>query len=329
MYSQSLHFGDIKGTRFLIVGGAGFIGSNIAAYLLKHNAGMVRVLDDLSTGFYKNVEPLLQFDNFEFIEGDIRNYDTCLNACRDIDLITHQAAIGSVPRSVKNPMTTNDVNVSGFVNILFAAKESGIKRLVYASSSSVYGDELTLPKLENKTGKPLSPYAVSKKANELYADVFAELYGIQLLGLRYFNIFGPNQDPYGAYAAVIPLFIDGIMNGKPVYIDGDGGQTRDFTYIENAVQANVKALTKPGINSRHEVFNIAVGENFTVRQLFEEIQQALHSDHEAVYRDSRPGDIRNSLADISKARKILDYQPAVGFKTGIKHTIQYFKNLQS
>jgi UDP-N-acetylglucosamine/UDP-N-acetyl-alpha-D-glucosaminouronate 4-epimerase len=329
MYNRTLHFGDISNLRFLIVGGAGFIGSNIATYLLKHKAGKVRVLDDLSTGFYKNIEPLLLYENFEFIEGDIRDYDTCLNACKDIDLITHQAAIGSVPRSVKNPMTTNDVNVSGFVNMLFAAKESGIKRLIYASSSSVYGDELTLPKLEHKTGKPLSPYAVSKKANELYADVFAELYGIQVLGLRYFNIFGPNQDPRGAYAAVIPLFIDGIMHSKPVYIDGDGGQTRDFTYIENAVQANIKALTKPGIKSKHEVFNIAVGENFSVNDLYREVQQALNSSHKPVYRESRPGDIRNSLADISKAKEILDYKPDVDFKTGIMHTIQYFKNLEA
>lgn len=327
MYETPYHTSDLSNTSFLVTGGAGFIGSNIVEYLLKYGAKKVRVLDNLATGRIENVDLFKNNPAYEFIKGDIRDLETCRKACDGIDYVSHQAALGSVPRSIKEPQNTNDVNVGGFVNMITAAKDAGVKKFVYASSSSVYGDEKSLPKVEEKIGKQLSPYAVSKYANELYADVFYKTYGLQIIGLRYFNIFGPRQDPNGQYAAVIPLFVSKIMSRTEVYIDGDGEQTRDFTFVDNAVQANVRAMLTNNTEAAGKVFNIAVGENFSVNQLYNNIGKLLGSDHKPTYRDTRPGDIRNSLADISKAQTLLGYKPQFNFDKGLALTVEYFKNL--
>jgi UDP-N-acetylglucosamine/UDP-N-acetylgalactosamine 4-epimerase len=318
------HTEDISRKSFLVTGGAGFIGSHIVAYLLKNGAGKVRALDNLSTGSARNVAMFHDYGNYEFFEGDIRNSDTCKAACEGIDHISHQAALGSVPRSVIDPLTSNEVNVNGFVNMITAAKNAGVKTFVYASSSSVYGDEPNLPKTEERTGNLLSPYAVTKKANELYASVFSSLYDMKIIGLRYFNIFGPRQDPEGPYAAVIPLFITGILKQIPVYINGDGGQTRDFTYIENAVQANIKGMLANNAAAFGNVYNVAAGANFSVNYLYKAISELLGISHKPIYREARPGDVRDSLADISKARQLLDYQPTQQFIDGLKLTVRYF-----
>ncbi|MEO6220790.1 MAG: NAD-dependent epimerase/dehydratase family protein, partial [Ginsengibacter sp.] len=247
----------------------------------------------------------------------------------DIDYVSHQAALGSVPRSINEPSYTNDVNVGGFVNVVKAAAENKIRRLVYASSSAVYGDESTLPKKEEKTGNCLSPYAVSKKANELYARVFADIYNIPLIGFRYFNIFGPRQDPDGPYAAVIPLFVKAIMANTTAYINSDGHQTRDFTFVDNAVQINIKAMLSTNDEANNKVYNVAVGENYSVNYLYNAIRQYLNSDLQAIHREGRAGDIRNSLADISLAKNSLGYQPTTKFDDGLKKTIEYFKNQYS
>lgn len=283
----------------------------------------MRVLDNLSTGFERNIKPFLDRPNFTFIEGDIRDYEICEKACEGIDAISHQAALGSVPRSIKDPITTHSVNSSGFVNMLRAAEQAKVKKFVYASSSSVYGDEPTLPKKEGKEGTPLSPYAVTKWTNELYGQVFADTYGMSISGLRYFNIFGPRQDPHGPYAAVIPIFIDGLLKGEPVYINGDGTISRDFTYVENAVQANVLALTNP-TEIGQEVYNIAVGERYTLLDLFHTLCELMDKDVQPHFREEREGDIHHSLADISKARKLLGYEPGVKFREGLLRTIGYF-----
>ncbi len=318
------HTADISGKHFLVTGGAGFIGSHIVEYLLANGAGRVRVLDNLATGSAKNVALFHSFSNYEFIEGDICNPNTCRIACEDIDHVTHQAALGSVPRSVKDPVASNEVNVSGFVNMITAAKDARVKTFVYASSSSVYGDEPNLPKTEERTGNLLSPYAVTKKTNELYAAVFGNLYGMNVIGLRYFNVFGPRQDPDGPYAAVIPLFVNGILKKAPVYINGDGGQTRDFTFVENAVQANVRGMLTENQAAFGQAYNIAVGANFSVNFLYDAIGKLLGIDHKAIYREARSGDIRDSLADISKARNLLNYQPTRQFLDGLKLTVDYF-----
>lgn len=327
MYETPYHTSDLSNTTFLVTGGAGFIGSNIVEYLLKYGAKKVRVLDNLATGRIENVNLFKNNPAYEFIKGDIRDLETCRKACDGIDYVSHQAALGSVPRSIKEPQNTNDVNVGGFVNMITAAKDAGVKKFVYASSSSVYGDEKSLPKVEEKIGKQLSPYAVSKYANELYADVFYKTYSLQIIGLRYFNIFGPRQDPNGQYAAVIPLFVSKIMSRNEVYIDGDGEQTRDFTFVDNAVQANVRAMLTDNTEAAGKVFNIAVGENFSVNQLYNNIGKLLGSDHKPTYRDTRPGDIRNSLADISKAQTLLSYNPQFNFDKGLALTVEYFKHL--
>jgi UDP-N-acetylglucosamine 4-epimerase len=321
------HDRDLSTSSFLVTGGAGFIGSHIAEYLLKNNAQRVRVLDNMANGFRSNLEILNKYNAFEFIEGDIRNLETCRKACEGINYVSHQAALGSVPRSIKEPYNTNDVNVGGFVNILKAAVENNVKQFVYASSSSVYGDEPTLPKKEERTGNCLSPYAVSKKANELYAQVFASVYNIPVIGFRYFNIFGPRQDPDGPYAAVIPLFVKAIQNNTPAYINGDGNQTRDFTFVENAVQIIIKGMLTTNDEAKNKVYNVAVGENFSINYLYDAIRQYLQSNQEAIYREPREGDIRSSLADISLAKKYLDYEPATKFDAGLFKTIEFFKNL--
>lgn len=321
------HKTDLSASSFLITGGAGFIGGHIAEYLLKNNAGKVKILDNMSNGFKSNLEILKQYGSFEFIEGDIRDIEICRQACRGVEYVSHQAALGSVPRSIKEPFTTNDVNVGGFVNILQAAVENNVKQFVYASSSSVYGDEPSLPKREDRTGNCLSPYAVSKMADELYAGVFSKVYNIPVIGFRYFNIFGPRQDPDGPYAAVIPLFVKAIINKTDAFINGDGEQTRDFTFVQNAVQINIKGMLTDNDDARNKVYNVAVGENYSINYLFRKIKEYLKSDAEAIHREAREGDVRNSLADISMAKELLGYIPSTKFDSGLIHTIDFFKRL--
>ena len=322
------HTKDISEKSFLVTGGAGFIGSHIVEYLLANGAGKVRVLDNLATGSINNVNLFSDHPQYEFMEGDIRDATTCAKACEGINYVSHQAALGSVPRSVKDPVTSNEVNVSGFVNMITAAKDAGVTMFVYASSSSVYGDEPNLPKTEARTGNLLSPYAVTKAANELYAAVFSNLYGMRVAGLRYFNVFGPRQDPNGPYAAVIPLFVSGILKKEPVYINGDGAQTRDFTFVENAVQANVRAMLTDNEAACGQVYNIAVGQNYSVNFLYQSICELLGADLAATYREPRAGDIHDSLADISQAKQLLGYAPTRQFIDGLATTVQYFKEVQ-
>lgn len=318
------HSNSLDQHTFLITGGAGFIGSHIVEYLLNNKAKKVRVLDNLSTGLQKNIDLFSNHPAFEFIQGDIRDFSICQKACEGIDYVSHQAALGSVPRSIKDPLTTNEVNITGFVNMITAAKDAHIKTFVYASSSSVYGSEPTLPKIENRVGEPLSPYAVTKKTNELYASVFHELYGMQVIGFRYFNVFGPRQDPNGPYAAVIPLFIKGILDKTPVYINGDGEQTRDFTFVDNAVQANIRGLFCENQQAFGKTINVAVGEKFTVNYMYDAIKDMLQSQHEATHRAPRAGDIRNSLADTSLAHALIGYAPTHRFMDGLKETVNFF-----
>jgi UDP-N-acetylglucosamine 4-epimerase len=319
------HNKDLSGLSFLVTGGAGFIGSNITDYLLRHGVGKVRVLDNLSEGKLQNIEQFLKLPNFEFIEGDITDADTCMRACKGIDYVTHQAALGSVPRSIATPLKTNAANVTGFLNMLTAAKDSGVKRFVYASSSSVYGDSIRLPKVEEHIGSPLSPYAASKFVNEVYAGVYALNYGMEVIGLRYFNIFGPNQKPDGPYAAVIPLFMDALLKGKSPFINGDGEQSRDFTFVDNAVQANIRALLTDVRGATGQVYNVACGERYTVNELFHTISELVGSDVQPTYRENRQGDVRDSLADISKARAYLGYEPNVKLREGMDVTLQWFR----
>jgi UDP-N-acetylglucosamine 4-epimerase len=312
--------------RVLLTGGAGFIGSNLVESLLKDDRiDHVRVLDNLATGSINNIEEFYSNSRFEFIQGDIRDYDLCLRSCDGIDLISHQAALGSVPRSIKDPVTTNEVNISGTLNIFCAAKEKNIKRVVYASSSSVYGDHPDLPKQEIKTGKLLSPYAVTKHVNEAYADVFAQLYNIELIGLRYFNVFGPKQNPQGPYAAVIPLFIDAILNHHQPVINGDGDQSRDFTYISNVVEANLLCLFTNNESAINQVYNIGFGEQTSLRDLLQHLKTISGSDIEARYVAERTGDVKHSLADISKAKNLLGYDPQIPVEEGLQKTFNWFK----
>lgn len=323
MYDTPYHNEDLSNYAFLVTGGAGFIGSNLVEYLLKYGAGKVRVLDNLSNGFYKNIQAFASEPRFEFIEGDIRDSETCVRACAGIDYVSHQAALGSVPRSINDPLLTNEVNITGFLNILTAAKNSKIQRLVYAASSSTYGDSPTLPKKEDRIGKPLSPYAVTKYVNELYADVFAKTYGTESIGLRYFNVFGPRQDPNGAYAAVIPLFMKAVLHSEPARLNGDGTQTRDFTFIENVVQANIKAMLlskKP----EHSIFNIACGERISLRDLWTVVTEISGTNPGTTFSPSRVGDIQDSLADITRANTELDYSPKFNLKQGIEITYNWF-----
>ena len=324
MYKASYHSQDFSKYNFLVTGGAGFIGSNLVEYLLKYGAKKVRVLDDLSNGYRENIQEFMNHPSFEFIEGDIRNLDTCKQALIDIDYVSHQAALGSVPRSIDNPLLSNAVNVSGFLNMLVAQKENNtVKRLVYAASSSTYGDHKALPKLEDNIGKPLSPYAVTKLVNELYADVFCKTYGTQIIGLRYFNVFGPKQSPHGAYAAVIPLFMQALKDGISPIMHGDGEQTRDFTYVENAVQANIRAFFAPD-TSVNEVYNIAYGDRISLNTLWSDLQDISQIELKANYGPTRNGDIKDSLANISKANNLLEYDPLFSVKEGMKVTWEAF-----
>lgn len=312
--------------RLLITGGAGFIGSNLVEYFLqKPGIDLVRVLDNLATGSLKNIEEFESHPKFELIQGDIRDYATCLQACEGIDLVSHQAALGSVPRSINDPLTTNEVNITGTLNIFTAAKEKGIKRVVYAASSSTYGDHPGLPKVEDKIGNPLSPYAVTKYVNELYAKVYASAYGLETIGLRYFNVFGPKQNPAGPYAAVIPLFIKAVLNNEPPTINGDGEHSRDFTYVANAVHANDCALFTQNSKAVNEVYNVAVGEQTSLNGLFEMIKEVAGSDLAPKYGPERRGDVKHSLADISKAKQLLDYAPPVTIRQGMKTTFEWYR----
>ena len=322
MYETKYHNSELSNLRFLVTGGAGFIGSNLVEYLLKFGAKKVVVLDNLLTGQQSNIDLFSHHSNYQWINGDIRKPEDCEMACNEIDIVLHQAALGSVPRSIKDPQTTNSVNVDGFLNMLVAARNKGVQRFVFASSSSVYGDHAALPKVEDNIGKQLSPYAVSKYSNELYANVFSKVYGMEIIGLRYFNIFGPRQDPNGPYAAVIPLFVKHLSENSSPTIHGDGLQTRDFTFVENAVQANIKAALTENKEAFNQIFNIAVGENFSLMDLFNELSTILKKQIHPIHVETRSGDIRNSLADISKANKLLDYKPVFMFKTGLEITVK-------
>jgi UDP-N-acetylglucosamine 4-epimerase len=323
MYEKNYHSQDLGSSSFLITGGAGFIGSHILEYLLKKGAGKVKVLDNYSTGSPENVEPFRSNPAFEMIEGDIRDLQTCTNAVNGVDYVLHQAALGSVPRSINDPIKTNEVNVSGFLNVLVAARDAGIKRMIYAASSSTYGDHAGLPKIEDQIGSPLSPYAVTKYINELYASVFSRTYGFHTFGLRYFNVFGPRQNPKGPYAAVIPLFIKAALQNQPASINGDGETSRDFTFVENVVQANIKALFAP--IEKHEVMNIACGDMTSLNQLWKIISNNLNVDISPLYGPQRTGDIKHSLASIEKAASLIGYNPEIEMKTGLKETIDWGK----
>jgi UDP-N-acetylglucosamine/UDP-N-acetylgalactosamine 4-epimerase len=312
--------------RILVTGGAGFIGSNLVEELLKDTrVTTVRVLDNLATGALRNIEEFRANQKFEFLEGDIRAYETCLKSCEGIDFISHQAALGSVPRSINDPLTSNDVNITGTLNIFTAAKEKKVKRIVYAASSSTYGDHPGLPKVEDVIGNPLSPYAVTKYVNELYARVYANLYSMQITGLRYFNIFGPKQNPQGPYAAVIPLFAEAVLESKPPTINGDGSHSRDFTYVANAVRANILALFTENAEAVNQVYNIACGHQTSLNELFNQLKFFAGSSIQPVYGPERKGDVKHSLADIYKAQKLLGYQPVVSIKEGLQRTFEWYK----
>jgi UDP-N-acetylglucosamine 4-epimerase len=312
--------------KILVTGGAGFIGSNLVKRLLElPTVEKVRVMDNLATGSLKNIEEFETNGKFEYIQADIRDYEACMAACENIDGISHQAALGSVPRSINDPLTTNNVNITGTLNIFTAAKEKGVKRVVYAASSSTYGDHPDLPKMEDKIGNPLSPYAVTKYVNELYAKVYATIYGLQLIGLRYFNVFGPKQNLQGAYAAVIPLFIKAVLDNEPPLINGDGMHSRDFTFVENAVQANVLSLFTEKTEALNQVYNIAYGVQTSLNDLFEMIKEIGGSDLSPRYGPERKGDVKHSLADISKAKQFLGYHPGFDIREGMKLTFEWYR----
>ena len=323
----------ISNKKILITGGAGFIGSNLCGYFLEHNE--VVCLDNFSTGHRHNIEQFLSNPNFTLIEGDIRNLETCEKAVLGIDFVLHQAALGSVPRSINDPITTNEVNISGFLNMLTASRNANVKRFIYAASSSTYGDSEKLPKIEEVIGKPLSPYAVTKYVNELYADVFSKTYGMETIGLRYFNVFGRNQDPNGAYAAVIPKFVAQFLNHESPVINGDGNFSRDFTYIDNVIQMNELAMLTENKSAINTVYNTAFGERTTLNELVNSLREFLSTyDNEIanvpiIYGENRVGDIPHSLASIEKAKKLLNYQPKFSMREGLKEAVNwYWNNLQ-
>ena len=307
--------------KVLVTGGAGFIGSHLAEKLLSlEQVSEVRVLDNLATGSLGNIEGFRNHPKFKYIEGDIRDYDTCLRACEGVDRISHQAALGSVPRSVNDPITSNNVNITGTLHIFTAAKEQGVQRVIYAASSSTYGDHPGLPKVEDVIGKPLSPYAVTKYVNELYAQVYARLYKLELIGLRYFNIFGPRQNPKGPYAAVIPLFVQALKENKPPTINGDGSHSRDFTFVDNAVSANILALFTENAEAVNQVYNIACGHQTSLLELYNMLKAHAGSDMQPIFGPERVGDVKHSLANIDKARNLLGYEPLVSVEEGLERT---------
>jgi len=367
LYNTPYHTTDLSKFKFLVTGGAGFIGSNIVEYLIKYNAGHVRVLDNLSNGYFENIKEFMGLPNFEFILGDIRNFENCKKAIEGMDFVTHQAALGSVPRSISDPITSNEVNVSGFLNILTAVKNApNIKRMVYAASSSTYGDSPALPKVEGNEGNPLSPYAVTKLVNELYADVYSKVYGLHTIGLRYFNVFGPKQNPNNPYAAVIPIFCKAFIEGKTPTINGDGLTSRDFTFVENAVQANIRALLfgidENGLESlggleslklnsealnplnskelnslnsealnplnplkKHEVFNMACGDQVTLNEMITMLNKLSGQQIAPIYGPERKGDVKHSKASINKISTILNYEPQFRFQKGLEIVFQWYK----
>lgn len=319
---------------WLVTGVAGFIGSHLAIALLQLGQKVVG-LDNYATGHRHNVDAVRDIaaatnTRFQFVRGDIRDLVDCKRAAEGVDYVLHEAALGSVPRSLADPITTNAANIDGFVNMLVAARDAGVKRVVYAASSSTYGDHEALPKVEDTIGRPLSPYAVTKYVNELYADVFARAYGLHSIGLRYFNVFGPRQDPQGAYAAVIPRWYQALLKGETCAINGDGSTSRDFCYIDNVVQANLLAATAEPVDAMHEVFNVAVGDRTTLKQLYALMRDNVAREHPEVagrepeYRDFRDGDVRHSQASIDKARKRLGYAPAVNITAGLEKTAAWF-----
>jgi UDP-N-acetylglucosamine 4-epimerase len=358
LYNTPYHTTDLSKFKFLVTGGAGFIGSNIVEYLIKYNAGHVRVLDNLSNGYFENIKDFMGLPNFEFILGDIRNFETCKKAMEGMDFVTHQAALGSVPRSISDPITSNEVNVSGFLNILTAVKDApNVKRMVYAASSSTYGDSQELPKREGNEGNPLSPYAVTKLVNELYADVYSKVYGLHTIGLRYFNVFGPKQNPNNPYAAVIPIFCKAFIEGKQPTINGDGLTSRDFTFVENAVQANIRAmligvekslegldgltLNSEALNSeakinkstnqqvtklqKHEVLNMACGDQVTLNEMIDILNQLSGQQIKPIYGPERKGDVKHSKASIDKISNFLNYEPQFRFQKGLEIVFEWYK----
>ena len=320
--------------KILITGGAGFIGSNLCEYFLAQGNEVI-CLDNFSTGHRYNIEPLLTNDKFQLIEGDIRNLEDCARAVTGVDYVLHEAALGSVPRSISDPITTNEVNVSGFLNMLTASRDAGVKRFVYAASSSTYGDSESLPKVEDVIGKPLSPYAITKYVNELYAEIFSRIYGMETVGLRYFNVFGRKQDPNGAYAAVIPKFVMQFMKGESPIIHGDGMYSRDFTYIDNVIQMNELAMTTQNPLAINTVYNTAFGDRTTLNDMVFYLKKYLSdfdgsiADIEIIHGPNRAGDIPHSLASIEKAKTILNYNPKYSFQEGLKEAVKwYWENLK-
>jgi len=323
----------LSNKRILVTGGAGFIGSNLCEALIEKGNKVV-CLDNFSTGNRKNLKQLLNENNFTLIDGDIRKIEDCLKATKGVDYVLHQAALGSVPRSVKDPITSNNVNICGFLNMLMASKENDVKRFVFASSSSTYGDSESMPKVENVIGKPLSPYAITKYVNELYADVFSKTYGLETIGLRYFNVFGRKQDPEGTYAAVIPKFVGKLMKGESPVINGDGSYSRDFTYIDNVIQANLLSLVTTNKKALNTVYNVAYGERSTLNELVVYIKNYLSNydpkinDIKVIYGPYRAGDIPHSHASIDKAKRNLSYNPQFSLQNGLKEAVKwYWKNL--
>lgn len=321
-------------TAILITGGAGFIGTNLCEYFLSKEYFVI-CLDNFSTGFRHNVTPFEKNDHFKLIEGDIRNLEKCKEAVINVDYVLHQAALGSVPRSINDPITTNEVNVSGFLNMLVASKEANVKRFIYAASSSTYGDSESLPKIEDTIGKPLSPYAITKYVNELYADIFSKTYGLETIGLRYFNVFGRKQNPNGAYAAVIPKFVMQLMKHESPIINGDGNFSRDFTYIDNVIQMNELAMLTQNKEALNTVYNTAFGDRTTLNEMVTSLKEYL-SDYDAaianvevIHGPNRAGDISHSLASIEKAKKLLNYTPNFSFQQGLKEAVNwYWDNLK-
>ena len=324
---------ELSNKKILVTGGAGFIGSNLCEELLSLGNKVV-CLDNFATGKRENLEKLLKDTNFTLLEGDIRKLEDCLKASKDVDYVLHQAAIGSVPRSIKDPITSNDVNISGFLNMLVAARDNGVKRFVYAASSSTYGDSESMPKFEDIIGKPLSPYAITKYVNELYADIFSTTYGLETIGLRYFNVFGRKQDPNGAYAAVIPKFVSQLMKGESPVINGDGNYSRDFTYIDNVIQANILSLITTNKKAINTVYNVAFGDRNTLNDLMRYLKEYLSEfdskilNVEVVYGPNRAGDIPHSHASVDKAKELLNYNPQFSLQRGLKEAVKwYWKNL--
>ena len=325
MYSSNFPT-NFENKIFLVTGGAGFIGSNLVAFLIRNKVKEVRVLDNFSTGYKSNIEEFMAHPAFKLYIGDITILEDCIKATSNVDFVLHHAALGSVPRSIADPIATNNTNINGFLNMLHASVRNNVKRFVYASSSSVYGNDTDMPKKEDKTGSLLSPYAVTKKSNELYADVFYKTYGLEVIGLRYFNVFGPKQNINGPYAAVIPIFINELLNNRAPKIFGDGSTTRDFTFIENVIQANLLAALTDNKGAINQVCNIAFGGTTSLNELFSLIAKNLNSEIKPDYQNERKGDIKDSFADISKAKSLLNYKPEIEVLEGLKRTVAWYKD---